>query len=239
VLAAWNGLFFTANWYNRNGLGSHVAPIVLNGKAHENVGNYRWTFGVQYQHGRPIFNVLHLPDRTALEQKFTYAAAGAQCLILDGKPLRIPPYPKANAILPKSPVPSTPQEAGQIPDIDFLHTSRTSMGWDKNHQRFYLLIIREPDDENRSEEAFRQRKPEFGGWMLADVQRFWKALGVWGAVNIDGGLLNQCTLLRNDGNYTLLPPRIASDEEEMVCSPTFDHAPGGGTLMYFYIRAVK
>ena len=92
VVAAWHGLFFNCDpapgkSQNPKALyvGRHVTPVVLNGKVHCSVGQARWTFGVQYDHqNRPAFKTLLLPDKAALEKNFTFAAGGAQCLILDG-----------------------------------------------------------------------------------------------------------------------------------------------------------
>src|SRR5205823_4562652 len=47
-------------------VGHHIAPIVLRGKVYYNVGNHRWTFGVQYRNDRPLFKTMHLPDRKTL-----------------------------------------------------------------------------------------------------------------------------------------------------------------------------
>ena len=95
VLAAWNGLFFDTGLIGPGALGHHVAPVVLDGKVRENVGLVRWAFGVKYDaQGRPTFQVLHEPDRATLGQAFSYAAEGAQCLIREGKPLKLQPYPQ-------------------------------------------------------------------------------------------------------------------------------------------------
>jgi len=96
--------------------------------------------------------------------------------------------------------------------------------------------VQEPDDEGSSIAAFYARKPGTGGWTVADLQRFWRAFGAWGAVNIDGGVVTQMTCLRDDGRYLMIPPAWASDRREIIFPPTFEGAPEGGTLMYFYIR---
>jgi len=124
VVAAWNGAFFSLDGQ----LGHHVAAVVLDGKVHANVGIVRWAAGVQYQDGKPVFKTLHQPDRKTLAAEFTFAAAGAQCLIKDGKPLKLQPYPEPGDKTLKQPVPSTPEDAGHIPTVDHIKTTRTSMG---------------------------------------------------------------------------------------------------------------
>ncbi|MGV3719521.1 MAG: hypothetical protein ACO1SX_01315, partial [Actinomycetota bacterium] len=44
VVAAWNGLFFASEGaaWSPEGVGRHVAPVVLDGKPSFNVGNHRW-----------------------------------------------------------------------------------------------------------------------------------------------------------------------------------------------------
>jgi len=96
--------------------------------------------------------------------------------------------------------------------------------------------VQEPDDEFSSIQSFLQRKPGTGGWTLLELQRFWRAFGAWGAVNLDGGVVTQMTCLRKDGNYLLLPPAWASNKHEMILPSTFAGAPQGGTVMYFFVR---
>ncbi|RYG33029.1 hypothetical protein EON81_19225 [bacterium] len=189
VIAAWNGLFFA---YDRSqnpphGIATHIGPNVLAGKVRHNVGNHRWTFGVKQVKGRPRFEALHLPDKTTLAQEFDYASVGAQLLVREGKPLRIQPYPQPNDPPLPQPVPSTPEEAGHIPLVDHMRTSRTSMGWSKDSGKLWLLVVNEPDHELGSKLAVKRGELGTGGWMLADLQRFWLSFGAWGAVNSDGG----------------------------------------------------
>ncbi|MHB9133856.1 MAG: phosphodiester glycosidase family protein [Armatimonadota bacterium] len=223
VVAAWNGLFFTADrWRGPQALAHHVAPVVLNGKVYYNVGAVRWMVGVQYIDGLPVFKTLHCPDRPTMAREFTYAAEGAQCLIRNGVPLKMQPYPGPLDTPRKQPVPSTPREAGHIPTVDHIRTTRTSMGWSKDNRHLYLLIVQEPDDEGSSIAAFENREKGTGGWMVADLQRFWKYFGAWGAVNIDGGVVTQLTYLRPDGNYHLLPP---PGSPAINCAPTPPPSP--------------
>jgi hypothetical protein len=240
VVAAWNGLFFASEGaaWSPEGVGRHVAPVVLDGKPSFNVGNHRWTFGLQYCGEARQFKTLHLPDRAALAREFTYAAAGAQCLVFEGLPLRLEPYPTAREGIKRGPVPSSPEEVGHIPAVDHVKTSRTSMGWSKDSRQFYLLIVTEPDHEAAGNVALRRGEPQVGGWSVADLQRFWLSQGAWGAVNIDGGAVTQMAYRMPDARYMLLPPRWAGSNSRVVLPSSLKGAPEGGTLMYFYVRDV-
>ncbi|MBC8139984.1 MAG: hypothetical protein H7Y38_00935, partial [Armatimonadetes bacterium] len=78
--------------------------------------------------------------------------------------------------------------------------------------------------------------PFTGGWTVADVQRFWLSLGVWGAVNSDGGDLAQL-LVRTPTGYDLSPPCWSSrDMRQTYSYARLGDAPQGGSLMYFYVR---
>src|SRR5207302_809080 len=135
----------------------------------------------------PEFKAIHLPNAGVMEREFDFGAGGAQCLVRDGQDLILRPPPAIGAPIPKGPFPSTESEAGHIPMVDHMLTSRTSLGWSKDSRRLYLLIVKEPDSEMASALAFRHGEPESGGWSVAELQRFWLSLGVWGAVNLDGG----------------------------------------------------
>lgn len=176
VLAAWNGLFFA---YDRSpgsppgGWATHIGPVALNGKVRYNVGQHRWTFGVKLDaYGKPAFKTFHMPDAVTVGLEFDYAAPGAQCLVHKGvaKSLEAPPLPGRRP--PEPPVPSTPREAGHIPWVDHIRTSRTSMGWTKDSRLLYVLFVNEPDTETASKKAVRDGQPSVGGWNLADLQYF-------------------------------------------------------------------
>lgn len=240
VLAAWNGLFFgtdSGNW-GPEGVGHPVAPVVLRGQVRHNVGNHRWTFGVKQQSDGPEFKLFHLPDRATLAREYTFAAAGAPCVLREGQPLRVEPIPGPDSPSRPSPVPSTPEEAGYIPGVDHIKTCRTSLGWSRDSRKLYLLVVKEPDHELASRIDQRFGKPMQGGWSLADIQRFWQARGVWSAVNLDGGNVTQLLYQRSDRHYELVPPRWSSSELRKTLSPDLKGAPEGGTLMYFYVREV-
>ena len=232
VVAAWNGLFFQYS----NGKASHVAPVVLNGKALYNVGVVRWAVGVKYEGKKPVFKVMRLPSIKTLAREYDFAAEGASCLIHEGRPLRLQPFPKPNEDPFPPSKPPGPDESGFVRRVDHIRTSRTSVGWSKDNRHFYLLIIKEPDSEVLSLRALRHRLPLLGGWTVADEQRFWQQFGAWCALNFDGGDVTQMTALRRDGRYDLVPPRWASGGMRLTFSPDFKGAPAGGSMMYFFIR---
>ena len=236
VLAAWNGLFFGPNRYGAGATAEHVAPVVLNGTPHYMAGTHRWTFGVKRVKNKPVFKTLHEPNKNLLAREFNWASGGAQCLIREGKPLAVQPFPQVGQPPLKGPVPSTPEEAGHIPVVDHIKTSRVSLGWSRDNRHLYLLFVQDPDTEASSAIQFRHSLPMVGGWSLADLQRFWMAKGVWGAINSDGGDIAQLTYLQADGNYMLVAPMISGGGSRRVVSPTFENAPAGGSLMYFYAR---
>jgi len=233
VMAAWNGSFFNSNGSTGVGaIANHVAPVVLNGKVYFNVASIRWTVGVQYRDGKPVFKTLHEPNGKTHAAEFTYGAAAVQCLLRNGTSLQLKPAVKAA----RRPYPSTPREAGYVPGVNEMKTSRTSMAWSRDNRHFYLLVVKEADDESASQIARFTHQPGDGGWTVADLQHFWKNFGAWGAVNLDGGDVTQLTALREDGKYLLVPAAWGSKKREMTFSPRFWRAPPGGTMMYFYVR---
>ncbi len=240
MVAAWNGPFFGYDRKSDNRLAFHVSPVVLKGKVLYNTMNHRWAFGVKYQNGKPIFKVFHRPSRAVLQREFDWASGSLQCLIKDGKPLKLQPFPQPGATPIPQPVASKPDEAGHIPDFDHMKSCRISMAWSRDNARFYLLSVKEPDTEAGSIAALRAVQNMGGGWMLSDVQSFWLALGkskeIWGAVNSDAGDALQVLWHRPDGNYNLLPERMASPAMRLKLPANLQPAPAGGTLMYWFVR---
>ena len=43
-------------------------------------------------------------------------------------------------------------------------------------------------------------------------------------------------MLRQDGQYDMVPPHWANNHQRLTFSPAFTDAPAGGTMMYFYVR---
>jgi hypothetical protein len=177
VVAIWNGLFFGFKGapVDAKGEAFHVSPVVLNGRVHFNTANHRWAFGVKYSEHGPQFKMFHQPSRATLEKEFDWGGGSAQCLIKEGKPLHMEPFPRTRADFKKQPVPSTPQEAGHIPVFDHMRTCRASLAWTRDSHKLFLLLVKEPDNEAGSAVAFKRGLPIAGGWTVADVQRFWLA----------------------------------------------------------------
>ncbi|BCM93477.1 hypothetical protein IAD21_05368 [Abditibacteriota bacterium] len=247
VLVAWNGAFFGYN--NKTGVEDafHVSPIVLRGKAYFNFAQHRWTFGVKNTPTGPIWKTFFKPDKATMEREFDYAAGSVQCLIKDGKPLKVEPFPRIGGQFKAQPVPSTAQDAGHIPYFDHMRTCRASIGWSRDNKHLYLLAVKEPDDEGASSVAlsFTVRGNPLppgttlgGGWTVPDVQRFWQAKGVWGAINSDaGGVLQWVARQPNGRGWEMVPPRQGSNALKLQVKPNWNGAiSGGGAMMYFFVR---
>lgn len=243
VVAAWNGLFFgyMTRPIGPGALAKHVSPVVTDGKVRYTSMNHRWSFGVKATPSGPQFKMFHLPEPKKLGQEIDFGGGSAQCMIRDGKPLKLQPFPKQGDPPVPQPVPSTPLEAGHIPIFDHMRTCRTSLGWSKDNKRLYLLFVKEPDTEAGSKVVLKHGLPVSGGWTVPDVQRFWQGMvkdgRVWNAINSDAGDLAQLAYLRPAGNYMLVPARWTGVTYDRKVFPAdFKGAPAGGALMYFYIR---
>ena len=229
VLAACNGLFYDYDNTGPDATASHVTPVVLNGSSHyTRVENHRWTFGVQYgKDAKPTFRAVHLPDLATLGREFTYAAGGAQCLIHNGQVLPLPPYAIGNSAHPA---------------FAYMKTSRVSWGWSRDNRHLYLLFVKEPDEEAVSEWARIHNVPLGGGWSLPDEAKFWRSLGVWGAINSDAGDVAQLVYCLPSGKYELScryemsEPRWSSASVRRTLPADLSGAPPGGSLMYWYVR---
>lgn len=243
ILMVWNASYFglknlkprARDW------AFHNSPIVLNNRVLYNRENHRWTFGVRQHNGRAQFDMVHFANRKQL-QTFEFACAGTQALLRDGIALDVRPYPRIGELPQLPPVPSTAREAGHIPTLDHMKTSRVSLAWNRDSSRLWLLVVREPDGEVPSRAAVLRARPAFGGWMLQDVQRFWLAMknqGVSDAVALDGGDVAQLAFQKSQ-SYTLLPPRLAIPKgratQRLISDRNFANAPRGGSIMNFYLR---
>ena len=93
VVALWNGLFFGYDGGSKYASGSafHVSPVVINGAVHDWGANHRWAFGVKYVNGAPVFKTFHQPSHAVLAKEFDFGGGSAQCLIKDGRPLKLRP----------------------------------------------------------------------------------------------------------------------------------------------------
>lgn len=244
VLAAWNGPFFG---YYRSGpapdeTAFHLAPVVLRGKVYFNKGNHRWTWGVKQTPQGPVFKVFHLPGRRLLQREFDYATGTVQCLLLDGKPLKMEHFPVSPMDRRKPPVPSTPAEAGHIPFFDHAKFSRTSFAWSRDSRHLYALLVRESnkDSEGNSIQNLHQWRSQSNGWNVPDVQRFWLSMRdnglVWNAINSDAGDVGQMVYRLPEGKYLLVSPQgVKPSFERKAFGPEFTAAPEGGSLSYYYV----
>ena len=246
IVAAWHGLFFNCDAVagrsaNPKSLyvGRHVTPIVINGKVHCNVGQARWAFGVHYDRkNHPKFKTLLLPSKAELKKSFTFASGGAQCLVLNGRPLKLLTFASAQDPFEHHSTACAMDEAGYIPNVDWIQTSRATMAWSKDCKHFYLLFVKQTGTEGGGVMASHGHGPPVGGWTVSDEQRFWLAHGgIWGAVNSDGGDIAQLTYALPDGNYLLMPPIGGGYyQQRLVVPPSFPNPPPGGTLLYFTVR---
>ena len=247
VLAAWNGLFFgyaSPDITSPQSEAFHVSPVVIDGTVRANTANHRWAFGVKYQKDGPKWAIAHKPSRAWLEENIQWGGGSAQCLLLDGKPMKLQPFPLPGATPMPQPVASTPQEAGHIPVFDHMKTCRASLAWEKDGKTLWLVFVKESDSETESALAFKYRRALQGGWTSADVQRFWLALqkqtGALTAINSDAGDVAQLAYLQPDKNYTLVPPRWSgAGFDRKTFTKDFKNAPRGGALMFFAVREAK
>ena len=75
--------------------------------------------------------------------------------------------------------------------------------------------------------------PAGGGWSLPDEARFWKSLGVWGAINSDAGDVAQLVYRLPDGKYEIRrryemsEPRWASSSVRRALPADLSGAPAG------------
>jgi hypothetical protein len=210
LVACWNGGFF--GLLNRKPRGAdrafHLSPVVVKGRAFYPGANHRWTWGAQTRGAMPQFKLQHEPAFASLGRDFDCASGTLQALILHGQALELRPYPWFGARPQRPPVPSTPREAGHIPTLDWMHTSRASAGWNEAGQ-LWVLLVKEPDGEAPSRALVGRRERGHGGWTLADTQRFWLSFGARNAVGFDGGDVLQSAWKLPDGHFEILAPRIA------------------------------
>ena len=153
VIAAWNGAFFGYDNKTASADAFHVSPVVLRGKVLFNTAQHRWTFGVKNTPDGPVWKTFFKPNRATMEREFDYAAGSVQCLIKDGKPLKVEPFPPVGGAFKAQPVASTDKEAGHIPYFDHMKTCRASIGWSRDNKHLYFLAVKEPDGEGASSVA--------------------------------------------------------------------------------------
>ncbi len=251
LIACWNGGFFgLLNAKPREAdRAFHLSPVVTDGRALYNGVNHRWTWGAKNRAGMPQFGLQHQPKFAGLRRDFDAATGTLQALMIGGKPLELRPYPWFGELPQKPPIASTPREAGHIPTLDWMHTSRESAAWNDNG-KLWILIVKEPDGETDSRALFNRRERGRGGWTLADTQRFWLSMrdkmGAQSAVGLDGGDVAAAAWRKPNDNFEVLAPRIAVPENQsatkrLTCDAKFTEARDlrGGALTYFWVREEK
>lgn len=239
VVFGCNGLF---HGYNRGpgtppyGLAFHIGLNVSGGVARYNVGSPRWAWGAKIVAGRPIFSVRLSPTKKEMEEHFDEGAVGAQLLVRARKPMGLFPLPQPGDPPLKQPIPTGPNDAGAIPNIDYLRTSRISMGWTSDSKQLYFLLVNEPDSELQSKLASKGQDYADGGWTLRDVQSFWLRFGIDHSINSDAGAVAQWIVRVRDGSFDFQPPRWIAGPRRLSLPADLSGAPkGGGTLMSFLV----
>jgi hypothetical protein len=250
LIATWNaGFFGLLNQKPRSAdRAFHLSPVVVNGHAFYQGTNHRWTWGAQTRGTFPTFKLEHEPSFTTLSRDFDCAAGTLQALMMNGRPLELRTYPWFGEKPQTPPIPSTPSEAGHIPTLDWMHTSRTSAGWN-SRGLLWVLVVKEPDGEEPSRALVNRHDRGRGGWTLADEQRFWLSMhnksGVENVVGFDGGDVAQAAWRQPTGKFQVLVPRITLPTSQkatlrLQCDSKFQdprvRALHGSSLSYFVVR---
>ncbi len=255
IVAAFNGGPFDFDHNKSLDEAHHVAPVVLKGKPYfQDVVSDQsalWTFGVR-EGKTPRFEAMLRPSSVQLNS-FDFATGGVQCLVKDGAPLTID-EPPTNKKWPRSKPPSL-DEMGSLGRVDWMKTSRVSLGWNRDCSKLWILNVHDPEAEAVSRVAMAMRvrgqadsstPPVSGGWSALDVQNFWKSKGVWGAVLLASGDFAQLAR-RHDGQIDFVPSHVASlfwktsrGRTRLVCGNDLKGAPtGGSALSYWMVREGK
>lgn len=162
------GYYNWLDWSWPGLLGSHIAPMVEDGKAHYNVyigPTPSWTFGWKITGGRPKFELLADVPYNKLTPRFDWAFCHVRPLIVNGEP----------------------QDLGLGPGLTFLNCSRVSLGWSDDSSKLYILVVRGRDSERASTSRWRVERRKTSGWDLLQLQRYWSDMGVKNAIALDGG----------------------------------------------------
>lgn len=221
TLCVGNAGFFT--WTEKGRIGSHVAPLVIDGKAHYNVfgGSELWTFGWKMVEGKPDFRLLRDVPFKQLEEKFDWAIGHARPLVVDGKALELKPG------------------AG----VTRLRCSRMSLGWKSGAGKLHVLVVREPDGEKASIAKWKTGEKQEGGWDLLEVQRYWMHKGVDQALALDGGDSTQLVYNGQYGVTNLTSGRLSftlgywRDRPLRVWIPILPtRHSDAGVINYWYVR---
>jgi hypothetical protein len=117
-----------------------------------------------------------MPDKMTLAKNFTFASGAAQCLVRDGKPQNLHPWPKWDEPPPPQPVPCAPDEAGYIPNVGLDPDLTRDDGLVARSESIFICCSSpRPGDETGAVMASHGHGPATGGWTVSDEQRFWLA----------------------------------------------------------------
>jgi Phosphodiester glycosidase len=114
-----------------------------------------------------------------------------------------------------------------------MKTSRVSMAWSKDGQTFWILLAMESGTEVGSKLATKYGTADASGWTLADLQAFWKNLGVWAAINSDGGAVAQLAMRQTNGSYEVVPSQQSKGVRRVISD--LKQSPAGGSLLTFFV----
>lgn len=217
-----NAGFFT--WTKNGHIGSHVAPVVVDGIARYNLlcGPDEWTFGWKYTNGIPKFLLLQGVQFNQLEKRFDSALGNVRPLIVNGKPL----------------------ELGPGAGVTRLKCSRVSLGWSENDGKLFLLVVRDPDSEIASISKWKNNLKQTGGLDLIQVQNYWKNRGIKNALALDGGDSTQLVYKQHSSITSTGSARLSitlgylNDKPLRIWLPMFPlcHSDAG-VMNYIYIKS--
>lgn len=177
-------------WTEPGFVGSHVAPMVIDGKAHYNVSYapHYWTWGWKTINGRLKFRLLKDIHYKQLTDYYDNAFGHVAPLVVDHKPMIL---------------------GNKGPGRTWLCCSRASVGWAEDSSKMYVLIVRGRDGERASADMFMYQKRQNSGWNLPQVRSFWLKQGVRQAIALDGGDSTQIVYSGSRGKTAVSSGRLA------------------------------
>jgi hypothetical protein len=184
TLCVINGGFFGASGFS---VAYHEDPIVQDGRVLYNVDLLRpkdqgWFFAVN-----PSTSLLAGQPRFSMLPSIPWNKLADYQTVLGGvRPLRF----NGNS------VPLKPGAGATT-----LRCSRTSVGWSADGNKFYILIVYDPDSEAASQFQRKMHWTHAGGWDVRNVQAFWEQKGVPFALLFDGGESTQLAFRQAKGGY--------------------------------------
>jgi hypothetical protein len=160
-------LFNASFGLNSHGNSIHASPIVKNDCVYYNnrLLSMKWPgqvggFGIKYNMLAPQLQMIG-DDKLSSFAKMDFAVGGMRKLRSGGM--------------------SVPLERGLGETT--LKCSRTSMAWNADSGKLYILIVRAPNNESSN----RHQAEQYGGWDVRQVQEYWEKLGLPNALLCNGG----------------------------------------------------